>query len=138
MTELPNGLDVPEPAWPEETDVLRHLVRQGWAMYAFGRRAQPDALAAVRKTERHADVIVIWGHDRAAAYRTPETNDPLKASQVTWHYLGAPVPTMLAALRLVIADEPSYPMPAECRIPETAWGRFTVRVGYADLDHGRG
>jgi hypothetical protein len=138
MTELPNGLDVSELAWPEETDVLRYLMRQGWAMYAFGRRTQPDALAAVKKTEHHADVIVMWGHDRAAAYRTPETSDPLNASMVTWHYLGAPVSTMLAALRLVFTDEPSYPIPAACRIPETAWQRFTVRVGRTNLDHNGG
>lgn len=48
-----------EPAWPEETDLLRHLVRHGWSMYAFGQRARPDALAAVKKAESHADVIVL-------------------------------------------------------------------------------
>lgn len=132
----PADMDLPlisrraaEPAWPEETDLLRHLVRHGWSMYAFGRRSQPDALAAVKKAESHADVIVMWGHDRAAAYRTLGKDEPLKAENVTWHYLGSAVPTIHAALRLMFAYEPSYPIPPECQIPEAAWRRFTMRVG---------
>jgi hypothetical protein len=117
-----------ENEWPEETDLLRHLVAHGWSMYAFGRRLHPDALAAVKRSETHADVIIMRGHDRSAAYRTLDTGDPLRATQVTWHYLGDVGPTIHAALRLVFAYEPSYPIPPECQVPETDWHRFTLRI----------
>lgn len=76
-----------ELAWAEETDLLRHLVRHGWVMYAFGQRTQPDALAAVKKAETHADVLVLWGYERASGL--PDARDE-RAAQGRVRHLALP------------------------------------------------
>jgi hypothetical protein len=71
--------------------LINELMRQRWTLVCFGRRSH--ALAAVNRDALWVDVVVLRGHDRAAAYRTltrsgdDPGDDPLRASWVVWHYL---------------------------------------------------
>lgn len=120
-------------AEPDIEPLLREALRRGWTLLCCGPRAQPDALAAVKRTQFWADVIVLRGHDRAAAYRTliqPE-GDPLKATQVTWHYLSNADRTLRTALNIppAAATSAPYPIPEECRIPEAQRRPLIIRLG---------
>jgi len=115
--------------------LVRELVRRQWTLVCFGHRAQPDALAAVNRFEFWADVVVLRGHDQAAAYRTllrPQ-DDPLEASWVVWHYLSDAERTLHAVLSIphdAVASVP-YPIPEGCRIPEAQRRPMTIRLGTA-------
>jgi hypothetical protein len=98
-----------------------------------GRRAQPEALAAVHRSELWADVVVLRGHDRAAAYRTligPDV-DPFQATCVVWHYLSDAERTLRAVLTIPpeVAASAPYPIPQQCRIPEVRQRPLIVRLG---------
>src|SRR5215468_12754288 len=70
-------------AEPDIEPLLRQLLQRGWMLLCCGSRTQPDALAAVHRTQVWADVVILRGHDRAAAYRTltqPPT-DPTPGNQ---------------------------------------------------------
>jgi hypothetical protein len=138
----PTAFDDGSPAEPDpmnrdtEPDVeplLREITRRGWTLICCGHRAQPDAVAAVNRTWFWADVVVLRGHDRAAAYRTftqPHDN-PLLATRGVWHYLSDAERTLRAVLNLTpntIASTP-YPLPKECRIPEIRHRPLIIRPG---------
>jgi hypothetical protein len=109
-------------AEPDIEPLLHELQRQEWTLICYGPRVQPDALAAVNRTQFYADVVVLRGHDRAAAYRTlirPQ-DDPLQVARVVWHYLGDAEYTLRAMLNIPSNPAPAvpYPIPEDCRIPE--------------------
>jgi hypothetical protein len=121
-------------AEPDIAPLLREVARRGWTLLCCGRRAQPDALAAVNRTQLWADVVVLRGHDRAAAYRalTRPDEDPLQTSRVIWHYLSDAERTLRAVLNIpphAVASVP-YPIPDECRIPEAQHRPLTIRLGH--------
>lgn len=116
--------------WPEELELLGRLRESGWTLWAFGDRQRPDALAAVRIIDATADVIVIRGHDRVTAYRTPIAPDvdPLRADAVTWHHTTNALNILrdvVPRIRDVSGAEP-YPTPDECRLPELDRRPITV------------
>jgi hypothetical protein len=120
-------------AEPDLDELLRQLVGHSWMLYAFGDRHQPTAIASVGRAPHWADVIVLRGHDHAAAYRTlvHPHDDPLAADWVVWHYLADPARTIRAALTIpldVLGERP-YPIPAECRLPEAQQRPMTIRTG---------
>jgi hypothetical protein len=120
-------------AEPDIAPLLRQVLGQGWMLVCCGHRAQPDALVAVHRAQRWADVVVLRGQDRAAAYRTPTGphDDPFQATRVVWHYLGDAERTLCALLTIppdVLASAP-YPLPRECRIPEVQHRPLTIRLG---------
>jgi hypothetical protein len=103
--------------------LLREVVRRGWMLVCCGPRIQPDALVAVNRFQLWADVVVLRGNDRAAAYRTltSPNDDPLQAFEVVWHYLSDAQRTLRAVLDTppyAVAPTP-YPIPEECRIPDS-------------------
>lgn len=112
---------------------LRALGDRSWMVYTLGDRAEPNAVVSVIRAPLWADVIILRGPGQAAAYRTlvrPE-DDPLTADWVVWHYLGAATWTIPAALHIpdhAVAEHP-YPIPAACRLPETARRPMTMRPG---------
>ena len=113
--------------------LVRELLRRQWTLVCFGRRSQPDALAAMNRDERWADVVVLRGYDRAAAYRTPtgSHDDPFQASTVVWHYLANAEQTLRAVLNLSpdTATPAPYQIPEECRIPEANRRPVIIRPG---------
>jgi len=118
---------------PDLEPLLLQVQRQGWLLICCGPRVQPEALAAVRRTECWADVVVLRGHDRAAAYRTliQPHDDPFLATEVVWHYLSDAERTLRAVLSIppaVVAAMP-YPIPQDCRIPEAQRRPVTIRLG---------
>jgi hypothetical protein len=120
-------------AEPDIEPLLREMARQGWMLICCGRRAQPDALVAVNRTQFWADVVVLRGHDRAAAYRTliQPHDDALQATRVVWHYLSDAEHTLRAVLNIppdTVASVP-YPIPDESRIPEARYRPLTIRLG---------
>lgn len=104
-------------------------------MYAYGDRSQPTAIVAVQRAELWADVIVLRGHDRAAAYRAPlrPTDNPLRARWVVWHYIADAVWTLRAALTITpeALSEYPYPLPDACRPPDDSQRPMTIRPGGA-------
>ena len=112
-----------------ETELLESLGRTGWTVHVFGQRQQPIALAAVKPRTNTADVVIIRGHDRVAAFRTPETSRPLQAQHVVWHYLGAADTTLDALMTLTDDAEYGhpYPIPTECQIHELDIRPYTIR-----------
>lgn len=113
--------------------LIAELIRQQWVRVCFGPKTQPSAIAAIRRHQRWADVVVLRGHDRAAAYRTilGPGDDPLTAEYVLWHYIGDAAAVLGAALDLSldIPVEASYPIPEQCRIPEAQRRPITIRLG---------
>jgi hypothetical protein len=113
--------------------LLRQVVRQGWTLVCCGPRRQPDALIAVNRCQSWADVVILRGQDRAAAYRTltrPQ-DDPLQTFEVVWHYLSDAQRTLRAVLHIppyAVAPTP-YPIPKECRIPEVRRRPLIIRLG---------
>jgi hypothetical protein len=120
-------------AEPDLEPLLREVMRRGWTLICCGRLAQPDAIAAVHRTKHWADVVVLRGHDRAAAYRAPikPHDDPLQASRVVWHYLCDGERTLRAVLNIPpeTAALAPYPIPEQCRIPEAQHRPLTIRLG---------
>jgi hypothetical protein len=120
-------------AEPDIEPLVRELLRRGWTLLCCGRRTQPDALAAMHQTTFWADVVVLRGHDRAAAYRTltQPQRDPLQASRVVWHYLSDAERTLRAVLTIPpeTATSAPYPIPQQCRIPEAQHRPLTIRPG---------
>lgn len=118
---------------PGLESMLLEVLRRGWMLVCCGPRAQPEALVAVNRTALWADVVVLRGHDRAAAYRTlvgPQ-DDPLQATRVVWHFLGDAERTLRAALNIppAVAACVPYPIPQDCRIPEVQRRPVTIRLG---------
>jgi len=137
MALLPTGTNRTDPmsrdAEPDIAPLLREVVRQGWMLVCCGHRAQPNALAAVNRTQFWADVVVLRGHDRTAAYRTliRPPDDPLQAIMVVWHYLSDAEYTLRAVLNIppdAVTSVP-YPIPDECRIPEARRRPLVIRLG---------
>jgi hypothetical protein len=117
--------------------LLRKVVRQGWTLVCCGPRRQPDALIAIHRCQSWADVVVLRGHDRAAAYRTLTRphDDPLQTLEVIWHYLSDAQRTLRAVLDIppyAVAPTP-YPIPKECRIPEAQRRPLIIRLGPLDV-----
>lgn len=112
-------------------DQLGQLSRHGWTVAAYGPRAQPDRLVAYQKRGEYVDVLVIADEHRCAAYRAPmrSGHDPLSVAEVTWCYLGALAAVLDNLLRLPAPDPswPSYPIPAEVPLPDTATRPVHVR-----------
>jgi len=56
----------------------------------------------VHHTQDWADVVILRGHDRAAAYRTlaQPPADPLQVTRVTWHYVNDAERTLRAVLAI--------------------------------------
>jgi hypothetical protein len=113
--------------------LVREVIRRQWTLLCFGHRGQPDALAAVHRDQRWTDVVILRGHDRAAAYRTPTQphDDALQTSWIVWHYLANAEYTLRAVLNLSpdTATATPYPIPDECRIPETNRRPIIIRPG---------
>lgn len=117
---------------PELDTALRQLVRAGWNIVVCGVRTAPDALIAYRARELWADVIVLRGPDRAAAYRTllRDGDDPLTADHVVWHCLGDAARAIEAGLSVAaeaVAERP-YPIPQPCQVPEITRRPLTIRL----------
>ena len=117
----------------EFDDSLHDLIRRRWTIYMCGRRAEPDAIAAVDARATWADVVVFRGHDDAAAYRTclrPGDN-PLCPARIVWHYVSDAELTLWAVLNIqtdAVATVP-YPVPDSCRIPEIRRRPLTILPG---------
>jgi hypothetical protein len=131
---LPHEQAIQHPALNWEVDeLLRELARRAWMLFAFGDRLQPNAIAAVSRVGHWADVVVIRGHDRAAAYRAlvRHDDDPLTARWIVWHYIADPTWTIRAALTFMPSAmaERAYPAPMECWLPEAAYRPVTIRPG---------
>lgn len=111
---------------------LHQLARAGWNMVVCGLRTAPDALIAYRHRELWADVIVLRGPDRAAAYRTllGTGDDPLAADHVVWHYLSDAARTIKAGLSVAAhaMTECPYPIPQACQVPEVTRRPLTIRL----------
>ena len=120
---------------PESAEELIHeLVQRQWAMVCLGRKSAPVAIAAYHQNNHHADVIILRGPDRAAAYRAHllhPNNDPLTVTQVVWHYVANAAQTLHAILHLnpeTTATRP-YPIPPDCQLPELTIRPLTIRLG---------
>jgi hypothetical protein len=120
---------------PESAEALIHeLVARQWTMVCIGRKTAPAAIAAYHQTNHQADVIILRGPDRAAAYRAhlqgPDDN-PLTANHVVWHYLANAAQTLHAILHLNPENTTTcpYPIPADCRLPELTIRPLTIRPG---------
>jgi hypothetical protein len=116
----------------EVGQLIAELIRQQWTRVCFGPKTQPSAIAAIRQHQCWADVVVLRGHDQAAAYRTilGPGDDPLTAEYVLWHYIGSPADVLRAALSLSwdIPVAASHPIPEQCRIPEAQRRPITIRL----------
>lgn len=117
----------------EVGQLIEELIRQQWIRVCFGPKTQPSAIAAIRRYQRWADVVVLRGHDQAAAYRTVlgPGGDPLTTEYVLWHYIGSASAVLRAALDFSwdVPLEASYPIPEQCRIPEAQRRPITIRLG---------
>jgi len=118
---------------PDIEPLLLEIRRRGWLLICCGHRAQPDALVAVHRTEFWADVVVLRGHDRAAAYRTllvRPHDDPLLATRIVWHYLSNAERTLYAVLNIPpdAAASTPYPILKECHTPEAQHRPVTIRL----------
>jgi hypothetical protein len=126
-------------SWHSAEPWVHELIRRQWAMVCIGRKDEPTAIAAFRRDDRWADVVVLRGPDRAAAYRTlvQPGDDPLAATHVLWHYLANAAQTLHAVLHLnpaATAMHP-YPIPLECQLPELATRPLTIRLGTSIRPH---
>jgi hypothetical protein len=121
-------------SWSSAELWVHELVRRQWTRVCIGRKHAPAAIAAFHRGDRWADVVILRGPDRAAAYRAPirrPDDDPLAATQVIWHYLANAAQTLHAVLHLnpaAMAEHP-YPIPRECQLPELATRPLTIRPG---------
>jgi hypothetical protein len=117
-------------------ELIHELVQRRWTMVCIGRKTAPAAIAAYHQNNHQADVIILRGPDRAAAYRTlllhPDDN-PLKATHVVWHYLANAAQTLHAILHLnpVPTATRPYPTPPDCQLPELTIRPLTIRPGAA-------
>jgi hypothetical protein len=114
-------------------DRLQQVARGRWTLYVCGRAGQPDAIVAVNRSRLWADVVVLRGPDRAAAYRTLLRcgDDPLQAECVVWHFISDATTTLLAILAVesYAMHETPYAIPRECRIPEVDRRPLVIRPG---------
>jgi hypothetical protein len=112
---------------------VRELVRRQWTRICFGPKAQPIAVAAIHRQHHWADVVVLRGHDHAAAYRAilRPGDDPLTPKHLLWHHTGDAASVLHAILTLTPDDlaETTYPTPPECHIPETRHRPITILLG---------
>lgn len=121
-------------SWQPAEELVHELVRQRWTTVCMGRKNAPAAIAAFHRDDCWADVVILRGPDRAAAYRTrisPE-DDPLTATHVIWHYLANAAQTLHAVLHLnpeAAAAHP-YPIPHDCQLPELGIRPLTIRPGH--------
>jgi hypothetical protein len=75
----PTGMNRTNPvnrdAEPDIEALLHELLRRKWTLLCCGHRTQPEAVAAVQRTECWADVVVLRGPDHAGRlphpHRTP-------------------------------------------------------------------
>jgi hypothetical protein len=111
----------------------RELVRQQWTRVCFGPKTQPTAIAAIHRHHHWADVVVLRGHDQAAAYRAilRPGDDPLTAEYILWHHTGDAASVLRAILNLSPDDlaETAYPTPPECHVPEIQHRPITIQLG---------
>jgi len=112
---------------------LVELLRRGCSPFCVGPRTEPDAVGAVLRDELWADVVVLRGVGRSAAYRTlvRPGDDPVRATHVVWHYLSDAQRTLRAVLTIPdgVLEVTPYPVPVECRIPEVDRRPLTIRPG---------
>ncbi|MEV6226828.1 hypothetical protein AB0L88_02905 [Saccharopolyspora shandongensis] len=99
----------------EIDQLLAELRRQGWAVWVFGPKADPDIVAAVHRWQTCADVVILRGEDGehdATAYRTPTLPgaDPFVPELVSWQYHSSAVWTLRAALALPIPGDAQAPI----------------------------
>jgi hypothetical protein len=121
-------------SWQSFEGYMRELVRRQWTIVCMGPKDAPAAVAAFHRHDYGADVVVVRGLDRAAAYRAlvgPD-DDPLTATKVVWHYLASAAQTLHAVLHLnpdATTTVPPYPIPPDCQLPELAIRPLTIRLG---------
>lgn len=88
--------------WGHVDRWLTELRRRRWMVYAHGDRTAPNVLGAVYHRDRCADVVIMHGHDRAFAYRTPTSEDGgvFDPQWVYWWFAHGAVATLHAVLTL--------------------------------------
>jgi len=113
---------------------LTLLRRRRWVLHVGGDPRGPEWIAAHRRWESCADVVIIRDERSATAFRVPvdTETDVLEPLWVTWLYSASPVWTLRAVLTLAepgSPDEPVHLMPAPppCRIPRAGRRPVTVR-----------
>lgn len=112
--------------WPAEIAALRAFKQLGWSLWGFGYRAAPVAVAALRRTQFTADVMVVRGVDDLAAYRavsTPHMN-PWAVDIVLWDIAGDTATVRQAVLSLNSDSFLRAPKIIDdaCRVPRlSAW-----------------
>jgi hypothetical protein len=120
-------------SWQSVEDWVSELVRRRWTMACMGRKDAPAAIAAYHRDGHWADVVILRGPDRAAAYRAlvRPNDDPLTATEVIWHYLANAAQTLQAVLHLnpEATSVRPYPIPRDCQLPELAIRPLTIRLG---------
>lgn len=74
--------------WASAEPWLIELRRRHWTLFCHPNRQAPDVIGAIYhwQADACADVIIIYGPDRAVAYRTPTSPrlDPLAPVWVHW------------------------------------------------------
>jgi hypothetical protein len=120
-------------SWNSAELWVHELVRRQWTRVCIGRKHAPAAIVAFHRDDHWADVVILRGPDRAAAYRAlirPDDN-PLAAAQVIWHYLANAAQTLHAVLHLnpAAAAKHPYPIPRECQLPELTTRPLIIRPG---------
>ena len=92
--------------------LLAELRRQTWGVWVFGPKDGPDIVAAVRRWQTCADVVILRGEQDASAYRTPTMPDadPFVPELVSWQYHSSAVWTLRAALGLPAPGQPQAPI----------------------------
>lgn len=114
-------------------DSVHDLIRRRWTIYVCGHRAEPAAIVAIERRTCWADVVVLRGHDHAAAYRTllRPGDDPLSPARIVWHYISDAELTLWAVLNIqpdAVAALP-YSVPDPCLIPEIQYRPLTILPG---------
>lgn len=92
--------------------LLAELRRQAWGLWVFGPKDGPDVVAAVRRWQTCADVVILRGEDDATAYRTSTMpgSDVFVPEPVSWQYHSSAVWTLRAALALPAPGQAQAPI----------------------------
>ncbi|WNV90347.1 hypothetical protein [Umezawaea sp. Da 62-37] len=104
----------------EVDEWIAEMTRQGWTHHYFPDREAPIAMASTFWHAGYVDVIQLFDHADAFAYRAPMEQwsgsgaDPFKPAAVVWLYGGNPIWTIRATLGLPLpgsAQAPTMPEP---------------------------
>lgn len=81
-------------------------------MWVFGPKDGPDVVAAVRRWQTCADVVILRGEDDTTAYRTSTMSgsDVFLPELVSWQYHSSAVWALRAALALPAPGHPKAPI----------------------------